>query len=152
VALSRVRVKTDLAYRNFRIPQEKVSQKLQNTSTLSKKSIYTDHIIKNGATETELHPNNINTEDGLCLKKSWKRKVESLFLITSHELFRFIKDGLSQGSFLPSHLPLRPTAFPSFFQHHFLLFILSTSNFILCPSFTTYFLLYLLFGIRRVRT
>jgi hypothetical protein len=42
---------------------------LQNTNILSTQSRYMDRIIKE-ATEIELHPNNMNREDGLVLSRS----------------------------------------------------------------------------------
>jgi hypothetical protein len=78
VALRKVRVKTDLACRNFRIQQETISHTLQNTSILSDKSRYTDPIIRKGAIETQLHHNNISTEEGLFLNKSEKSLFYSL--------------------------------------------------------------------------
>jgi hypothetical protein len=31
------------------------------------------------ATEIKLHPNNMNSEDGFCLSKSWKPPIHSLW-------------------------------------------------------------------------
>jgi hypothetical protein len=42
---------------------------LHNTSILAKKSRYMDHIIKE-VIKIELHPNNINREDGFSLSRS----------------------------------------------------------------------------------
>lgn len=42
-----------------------------NTSLLTTKTQYMDHIVKEAA-EIELHPNNMNKEVEICLSKSWK--------------------------------------------------------------------------------
>jgi hypothetical protein len=50
---------------------------LQNTTILSTKPRYMDRIIREG-TEIELHPNNMNREEGFCLTKSWKPLICSM--------------------------------------------------------------------------
>jgi hypothetical protein len=50
---------------------------LQNTTILSTKPRYWDRIIRE-AIEIQLHPNNMNREDGFCLSKSWKPLIYSL--------------------------------------------------------------------------
>jgi hypothetical protein len=62
------------------VAEHRISQghlfQLQNTKIVTTLSRYMDGLIKE-AIEIELHPNNMNREDGLSLSRSWKPLIHS---------------------------------------------------------------------------